>query len=259
MAGSLAIVRTEDAQDPVDAISDQWEIQFARFFGYPPISSSCPGLSPLLLKSRKRRPHGTWISSSSSAFLRLVNDHSNSDVILTVSLRGKILIQKFALRFSTTYETEIFINSLKEILNDVSDIAPLNNDLGSEILSQTELVSSNRHSNRACEELSFMPPEQTYTPQMSPSLNNEMEQHSSNLEKDTAFRHDFEETVAALPPSFTSLLTNCCSEVNQAQSTVCKEADLKSQIVKYMEDSAFQDMLITVEKVISEMGGDLTL
>ncbi|KAG6632131.1 hypothetical protein CIPAW_13G137800 [Carya illinoinensis] len=43
---------------------------------------------------------------------------------------------------------------------------------GSEILSQAELVSSNRHSNRACEELSFMPPEQTYTPQMSPSLNN---------------------------------------------------------------------------------------
>ncbi|XP_041011379.1 protein POOR HOMOLOGOUS SYNAPSIS 1 [Juglans microcarpa x Juglans regia] len=296
MTGSLAIVRIEDAQDVVAAVSDQWEIQFARFFGYPPLSSTCPDRSPLLPKFRKRRPNGTWISSSSSAFLRLVNDHSNSDVILTVSLRGKILeqhyvsklhfswphvscvsgfpargtrsvfvsyrdqeIQKFALRFSTTCETEIFINALKEILNDVSDIAPLNNDLGSEILSQTELMSSNRHSNRACEELSFMPPEQTYTPQMSPSLNNEIEQHSSNHEKDTAFRHDFEETVAALPPSFTSLLTNCCSEVNQAQSTVCKETDLKSQIVKYMEDSAFQDMLITVEKVISEMGGDLTL
>lgn len=62
-----------------------------------------------------------------------------------------------------------------------------------------------------------MPPEQTYTPQMSPSLNNEIERRSFNHEKDTAFRHDFEETVAALPPSFTSLLTNCCSEVNQGK------------------------------------------
>lgn len=101
MAGSLAIVRTDDLQDPVATISDQWEIQFARFFGYPPdLSFSCPDLRPFRPKSRKRP--GTWISSFSSAFLRFVNDHSTSDVILTVSLRGKILVSRpFSIVFAS--------------------------------------------------------------------------------------------------------------------------------------------------------------
>lgn len=68
----------------------------------------------------------------------------------------------------------------------------------------------------ACEEnLSFMNTVQAYTPQMSPSFNTEVEQHSSEQEKETVVSHEFEEMVAALPPSFTSLLTNCYSEVTQ--------------------------------------------
>ncbi|GMY26290.1 protein POOR HOMOLOGOUS SYNAPSIS 1 [Fagus crenata] len=307
MAGSLAIIPIDQIENPMASISSeqwQWEIQFSRFFNYPPLSSTCPDLAPLPPKVRNRRPHGTWISSSSSssssAFLRLLNDTSNSDVILAVSFRGKMLeqhyisklhfswpqvscvagfpargiravfvsyrdqvgeIQKFALRFSTIYETEIFMNALKESLKDMRDIPPLNSDFGSEIVSQSEFMSSNRHPDRAFEKSNLMTSPQTYTPQMSPSLKNEVEQHSSNQEKETAFSHNLEGIEAALPPSFTSLLTNCYAEVYQgaAQSNDCEEVDLKSQIVRYMEDSSFQDMLIKVEKVISEMGGDLTL
>ncbi|KAB1207861.1 hypothetical protein CJ030_MR7G004117 [Morella rubra] len=265
MAGPLAVVRSKHVQDSVAAVSDQWEVQFARFFGYPPLSSTCPDLAPLPPSFRKRRPQGTWVTSSSSAFLRLVNDTSNSDVILTVCLREMILeehhvsklhfswpqvscvsgfpirgirsvfvrvffftsrplnyftssqIQKFALRFSTIYETEIFINALKEILKDVTDIEPLKSDFGSEILSQSEFMSSNQYANRASEESSLMIPAETYTPQMSPSLNNDIDKHPSNHEKQTAFSQDAEGIVAALPPSFTSFLTNCCSEVNRGK------------------------------------------
>lgn len=92
MAGPLAVVRSKHVQDSVAAVSDQWEVQFARFFGYPPLSSTCPDLAPLPPSFRKRRPQGTWVTSSSSAFLRLVNDTSNSDVILTVCLREMILV-----------------------------------------------------------------------------------------------------------------------------------------------------------------------
>lgn len=62
---------------------------------------------------------------------------------------------------------------------------------------------------------------QAYTPQMSPSFDTEVEQHSSeqekktDQEKETAVSHEIVEMVAALPPSFTSLLTNCYSEVTQ--------------------------------------------
>lgn len=56
---------------------------------------------------------------------------------------------------------------------------------------------------------------QAYTPQMSPSFNNEVEQHSSDQEKETAVSPVFAEMVAALPPSFTSLLTNCYSGSTQ--------------------------------------------
>ncbi|KAK4597969.1 hypothetical protein RGQ29_015471 [Quercus rubra] len=302
-------IPSEQVEIPIRERSEQWqwEIQFSRFFNYPPLSSTSPDLIPLPPKVRNRRPQGTWISSSSSsssssAFLRLLNDPSNSDVILTVSLRAKILeqhyvsklhfswpqvscvagfpargiravfvsyrdqvgeIQKFALRFSTIYEADRFINALKEILKDMRDIPPLNSDYGSEIVSQSEFMSSNTHPDRAFENLNLMTSPETYTPQMSPSLKNEVEQHSSNQEKETTFTDKFEGIQASLPPSFTALLTNCCAEVYQgsgsAQSNLCEEVDLKFQIVRYMEDSSFQDMLIKVEKVISEIGGDLTL
>ena len=100
-------------------------------------------------------------------------------------------IQKFALRFSTIYEADRFINALKvkpmglynidnhhnflkpmatlglqffssfsctdgvmlfflfqEILKDMRDIPPLNSDYGSEIVSQSEFMSSNTHPDR---------------------------------------------------------------------------------------------------------------
>ena len=70
---------------------------------------------------------------------------------------------------------------------------------------------------RAFENLNLMTSPETYTPQMSPSLKNEVEQHSSNQEKETTFTDKFEGIQASLPPSFTALLTNCCAEVYQGR------------------------------------------
>ena len=115
MAGSLAIIPIDQIENPMASISSeqwQWEIQFSRFFNYPPLSSTCPDLAPLPPKVRNRRPHGTWISSSSSssssAFLRLLNDTSNSDVILAVSFRGKMLV--ITPPFSTLLQPSSFVS-----------------------------------------------------------------------------------------------------------------------------------------------------
>ncbi|XVF12418.1 hypothetical protein REPUB_Repub08aG0116600 [Reevesia pubescens] len=66
---------------------------------------------------------------------------------------------------------------------------------------------------------------------MDPSLSYEIEQQS--FDQDTMPNHNSEGIFPALPPSFSSLLTNCCSTAEQAanQPTVPKEIDLKSQIM----------------------------
>jgi hypothetical protein len=92
MAGTLAIVPNERVNEAVTAIREQWEIQFARFFSYPTLSSTCPDLVPLTRKVRNRRRQGTWVSSSSSAVLQLANDLSSSKAILTVCFRGMNLV-----------------------------------------------------------------------------------------------------------------------------------------------------------------------
>ncbi|RDX65110.1 Protein POOR-likeOUS SYNAPSIS 1, partial [Mucuna pruriens] len=150
-------------------------------------------------------------------------------------------IQKFAMRFPSIYEAQSFIDVLKvmEILKDDKDPEPLNTDFGSEISSQSEFMSSNKHSHRVCEELSFMTPVDNYIPQLPLCVNNEGERPSGSREKGMTLDQNFECMLPALPPSFATLLMDC-SENNHAQPTVSEEIDLKSQIVRYMEDSSFQ-------------------
>ncbi|XP_031260426.1 protein POOR HOMOLOGOUS SYNAPSIS 1 [Pistacia vera] len=300
MAGFLEITAASEHLEshPVNASRDQWHrIHFSRFFTYPnpSLSSTCPSLVPL---QRRYGPiHGTWISTSSpAASLLIINHRSTSDPILHVCLQNKILeehyvsklqfswpqvscisgfptrgsralfvsyrdsageIQKFAMRFSTNYEAETFINALKEILKGEEETEPLSSDFRSEISSRSEFVSSNRP--QACEELSIVGPVDTYTPEMPPNLSYEVEQPYCTQE--TMLNHNFEGISPAMPPSFQSLLANCCPEVKkvEAQPTVTEEVDLKAQIARYMEDSSFQDMLFKVDKIISEIGGDLNL
>ncbi|TKY58682.1 hypothetical protein E2542_SST15751 [Spatholobus suberectus] len=270
MAGTLAVIEHSGR--------DQWEICFARFVPYPILSSSSSSdLLPLPPRLRNLPPRGNWISSSSIAFLRLSSHHSLSHVLLTVSFNAALLeehyvsrlhftwphvscvdgypargirtvlvsyrdslgeIQKFAMRFPSIYEAQSFIDVLKEILKDDKDPEPLNTDFGSEISSQSEFMSSNKHSHRACEELSFMTPVDNYIPQLPLWVNNEGERPSGSQEKGTTPCHKFEGMLPALPPSFTTLLMDCSE--NKAQPTVSEEIDFKSQIVRYMEDSSFQ-------------------
>ncbi|XP_028769386.1 protein POOR HOMOLOGOUS SYNAPSIS 1-like [Neltuma alba] len=297
MAGSLAMIPSNVSENPLNTVRDEWQINFARFFAYPLAATTCSDLLPLPPSRRNRSPRGNWIASPSIAFLRLVNDYSNSDVIICICFNGEVLeehyvsklhfswpqvscasgfpargiktvlvsyrdsvgeIQKFGMRFPSFYEAQAFINTLKGILKDKKGPETPNTDFGSEISSQSEFMSSNKHSHRAGEELSTITPFDTYIPTMPPSFNDEEKRYSGTQEKETTAGNSFEGIYPAFPPSFTSLLMDC-SQINTAQQTVSKEIDLKSQIVKYMEDSSFQDILSKVEKVISEIGGDMSL
>ncbi|XP_004300924.1 PREDICTED: uncharacterized protein LOC101303040 isoform X2 [Fragaria vesca subsp. vesca] len=324
MAGTLALLPSNPpmTSSSLSSIRERWEIEFSRFFGYPPLTSTCPDLVPLPMKIRNRRSGGNWISAASAAMLQLIYDHSSSDVILTVCCSGKIQeehyvskllfawpqvacmsgfpargsravfasyrdslgqIQKFAFRFLSVNEAEKFMTLMKEIFKEVRDIQPLTADYGSEISSHSEFMSSDRPLNRTSKDLVVMTPGHTHSPQISPSLMKAYTpQTSPGLMKDyspqmpPSWTHEaaqyrqtqhmspiqnVQSNFAALPPSFTSLMSNCQPVVEQApaQSTASKEVDLKALIARCMEDSSFQDILNQVEIVMSEMGADLRL
>ncbi|KAL6351429.1 hypothetical protein AAG906_040783 [Vitis piasezkii] len=276
MAGTLVTIASEHADKSMAAIRDEWEIQFSRFFNNPALSSTCSSstIHPDLIRKTRSLRRGTWISSS-SASLQLLTDHSTSQAILIVRSGGRIheehfiskllfswpqvscvsgfpargsrvvfvsykdcvsQVQKFALRFSTIYETERFINALKDILKDVEDVELLSSGFVTEVSSQSEFVSSNIPPYRISEELSV--PVHSHCSLLPPSSNHEVEQHSRSQE--TAVNHNCEGTFVDMPPSFTSLLTNCCFETQAAaQPTIPEEMDLKSQIAVSSQTQSF--------------------
>lgn len=68
---------------------------------------------------------------------------------------------------------------------------------------------------RVCEELSIIDPVDTYTPEMPPNLSNEVEQ--PHYTQEIKVNHNFEGISPAMPPSFQSLLANCCPEVKKGR------------------------------------------
>ncbi|XP_062109485.1 protein POOR HOMOLOGOUS SYNAPSIS 1 isoform X2 [Humulus lupulus] len=299
MAGSVALRPSQHAEKLATAIREGWEVEFSRFFSYPILSSTSPHLLPLPPYLRNRRPLGTWITSMSPAWLQLINVRSHPSVILTVLLGGEMQeehyvsrlnfawpqascfsgfpargtravivsyrdsvgeVQKFALRFSTICETEAFLSSIKDILNGASDVVPLNNEFGSTISSQSHFMSSNTPLPRAAEDVRVMTPVLAYSPELPTIAKIEAAQHSHFQER-TPTAHNFGTNFAAFPPSFTQLLTSYTPNIGHAtaNSTSFEENEVKSLLVKYLEDSSFNDMLTKVDRVINELGGDLSL
>ncbi|CAK7332597.1 unnamed protein product [Dovyalis caffra] len=148
-------------------------------------------------------------------------------------------IQKFGFRFSNISEAEVFINALKVvkifetivILEDPIETEPLDSELLSAISSQSVFMPTNGCQPRACvEQSSTMSPVDTYSPQLQLSLNDEAEQASFTEEKALTQNHDG--ISPAMPPSFTSLLLDCCSEAQNHQ-----EHSLAQENILFQRDS----------------------
>ncbi|KAF8111037.1 hypothetical protein N665_0076s0042 [Sinapis alba] len=95
----------------------------------------------------------------------------------------------------------------------------------------------------------------SYVPQRQPRL--EYQTGEISYPPQSAISQIPNEPFSNLPPSFTTLLSGCFpnSTLDAGQTTVKQDPDLKSQILKYMEDSSFQDMLQKVERIMEEVGG----
>ncbi|KAL8157054.1 hypothetical protein AgCh_001957 [Apium graveolens] len=252
----LAIINKNKTN--LNTIRDQYEVEYSRFFNPHTPSSTHPSLTPL------KSTRGNWISSSSSDSLVSLRVFAASfdrrSFVLLASLGRKVLVQKFALRFLSVYETEQFISSLKEILDDSSDAGEPSSNFGSARSPPSECVISSESLYRPTKDWSPLPSASTQSHQISSILNLEAPQISNPLE--TIYYNPVGATPSNFPPSFTSLLMNCSPAVQQAagaQPPVIEDADLKDQIARYLGDSSFQDMLMKVQKVFSEIGDDLTI
>ncbi|XP_020270599.1 protein POOR HOMOLOGOUS SYNAPSIS 1 [Asparagus officinalis] len=203
---------------------------------------------------------------------------------------GSGQIQKFAVRFPTDSVAEKFLNSVKGCLNGRVNDAPSGCDVVCENSSPSGFTASNRLLSRFNEDSSYEEPIATYTPDpiatCSPErpLSYNDQQSESSLPRLLA--NDTDSIFSGFPPSFTELLTNCSDETEKEQQTEELDAKpslnegrplnslacggsvlpnftddphLKGQIAKYMTDASFHDMLFKIEKVIDEMGGDLSL
>ncbi|CDP13205.1 unnamed protein product [Coffea canephora] len=108
MAGSPVPIdsSSNDKAMAMNPILEQWQVQYARFVHFPPISSVSSAaahhqhlLVPRSNTSRKIRKGGVWFSTSSSssaatavgtACLKLIG--SSDDAILNLSVHGKVLV-----------------------------------------------------------------------------------------------------------------------------------------------------------------------
>ncbi|XP_019059275.1 PREDICTED: protein POOR HOMOLOGOUS SYNAPSIS 1 isoform X2 [Tarenaya hassleriana] len=296
MTRSPSVAAAEHSRETAavaDSSSSRWLIGFARFVPYPYASSSLPLLVPLTEKIRHRSPRGTWMSASpasATVSFRISADASISDAILAVELDGKVLeehytsklnfswpqmscvagfpprgsraifvsykdsaneIQKFALRFATCDAAETFVETLKEKVKGLGEVAGTQkSDYKSEISFESDRMSSNKIIPRESkEDPEIVIPLDSYIPEMPPRIEYEVEQQ-------VGLSHIPNKASTALPPSFTTLLSECFSQANQDPTTVKENSDLKLQIMRYMEDSSFQDMLLKVDKIIDEIGGN---
>ncbi|XP_019094743.1 PREDICTED: protein POOR HOMOLOGOUS SYNAPSIS 1-like isoform X1 [Camelina sativa] len=313
MAGSLTASVHHHRGNAVAAPEfSRWQISYARFVQFPSSPSPYPSLKPVGKRDLYYPPYGTWLSTSSSnVSLQLVDELNRSDVILSVQLGGKLLIQKFALRFSTCDAALDFVVTLKEKLKGLEEAENQRNETMCEVTFQSGYNPFNGRIRRATEEKpSMVKPLNSYVPEMQlPRLEYEPQNQKFETRSEVSFQSDYnpsDETVSRataeepnmgnlldsyvpemlprleyetrqtlyqpesaisripnqssnnLPPSFTSLLSGCFpnSTLDAGQTTVKQDADLKSQILNYMEDSSFQDMLQKVERIMEEIGGN---
>ncbi|CAL5440974.1 unnamed protein product [Camellia sinensis] len=198
------------------------------------------------------------------------------------SLPPPLLLSAFSLisiptLFPKSSSSSLSAATLTECFKDARNIELPCCNLRSEVPSQTE--NSNDVQDRANKELDFLNLIDNYSPPMQSPLNYQSEQYTYPQETtlpndlgdtcdalpssftdllsdccteveqeppmETTLPNDLGDTCEALPPSFTDLLADCFTEVEQEPPTELEEVDLKSQIAVisklYMTTTSFRE------------------
>lgn len=247
----------------------------------------------LILQTKKKRGRskgGAWLSSSSSsmASLFLFRYTSDSPLVLLISLAGRIQeehfisklhfswpqmscasrsrvvlasykdsvgqIQKFAMRFVNSLESQSFIDSLKESLRVETTWASTSNLLPGQ--PENELIQMDGVHQSAAEQLNPIYPASYDTPPLQASVSHGV---GNAVSSETLSPANNRSTDGNLPSSFTAFLNDSCSEPQEEPLNDPMEVDLFSCLAKNLSASTFYVMLGKLEKFIRDTGGDLAL
>ncbi|XP_027169097.1 protein POOR HOMOLOGOUS SYNAPSIS 1-like [Coffea eugenioides] len=242
-------------------------------------------------KKRGRSKGGAWLSSSSSstASLFLFRYTCHSPLVLLISLAGRIQeehfisklhfswpqmscasssrvvlasykdsvgqIQKFAMRFVNSLESQSFIDSLKESLKEVEATGA---STGNFLLGQpeNECIQMDGVHQSAAEELNPICPASDVTPLVQMSVSHDV---GNAVSRETLSPANNRSIDGNLPSSFTAFLNDSCTEPQEEPLNVALEDDPFSHLVKNLSASTFYVMLGKLEKFIRDTGGDLAL
>ncbi|KAC9436904.1 hypothetical protein E3N88_45847 [Mikania micrantha] len=186
-----------------------------------------------------------------------------------------LFIQKFAVRFLTIDGAERFINILKEAFGHERIIGSTSGISKSKTSSESEIIPSFEAENRPTQGWDLMTTSaefsepmyrpiqeyspiaassETHVPPFHPNENYDGSLNSNHLSQDVQGK------LSAFPPSFTSLLMNCYPVAETALQPIDpEEVILRKDIMKYLGDSSFQEMLSKVQKVVNEFEDNLLL
>ncbi|OMO67435.1 hypothetical protein COLO4_30156 [Corchorus olitorius] len=266
-------------------MKEQWEIHYSRFFNFPDIKST--GLTPLPPKNL--RSIGNWVSSLSSASLQLITNPNSHGTVLVVSSLGKIYeehyasrlhltwpqvsclecpvrgsrvilasykdcsgqVQKFAMRFSTSYDSQTFMNSLKESFKDAGNSWLPSSNCALPTSLPLELVDFNGINARTDAEFCHENHSGNHEPLLLPPSNDEGLIHQCT--KEPVSTHHLEAKYAEVPSSFSALLSQGADAVELPNAPTAMNNI--SGMVSGMTYSSFQDMLSEMEMFIDDLGG----
>nr|AAF17659.1 F20B24.14 [Arabidopsis thaliana] len=193
--------RRRNAEDSSEIY--RWTIGFARFVHYPSSPSPHPVLKPLGKREQYHSPHGTWLSASSSTVsLHIVDELNRSDVILSVKLGQKVLIQKFALRFSTCDAALEFVEALKEKIKGLKEASTQNqkNKTRCDVSFQSDYNPSDAIIPRATQkEPNMVRPLNSYVPEMLPRIVYEAQYQKSETRSEVSFQSDYNPSIEIFP------------------------------------------------------------
>ncbi|KAI3812456.1 hypothetical protein L1987_17165 [Smallanthus sonchifolius] len=189
-----------------------------------------------------------------------------------VFMSYKDQIQKFAVRFLTTYEAERFINILKEAFGHENINGSTSGISKSKTSSESEIIRSFEAEYRPTQDWDPITTSEFSEPMYRPiQVCSPLTASADASLNSNHFSQDVQGKLSAFPPSFTSLLMNCypvaeldraegkrkCSDFDTHDMTALPPTDpeeviLKKDIMKYLEDPSFQEILSKVQKVVNE-------
>ncbi|KAK6249564.1 hypothetical protein SCA6_003569 [Theobroma cacao] len=150
-------------------------------------------------------------------------------------------LQKFAMRFSASHDSQTFMNSLKESLKDARNVWLPSSNRGLATSLTSESVDLNGFTSRPAVELCHVNPIGNHEPLQQPPSNDKG--LKCPCPKESIFSPNPGAKDANFPSSFTALLSDSCIETEQG--------------TRDMTDSSFHDMLTKMEMAIDDLGGDL--